>query len=219
MLEQAAARFPTTSARYQAYANALDDWFGLETLQLGAENGPYWAWGFDRNIGENGAVKPTPRDMLDEISRSAGYRLVITDENQIVITEQATAASAYAAELNPEFHGFVQFMMTRWLEADAASGSLGFRTRWWRSSEARDDERPEAIRQWYIQGLETYIAGMESSQNRLGGQYLAERVITPLMAGFDFDEPLVLYTEPPAPPPASSDDTIPQRELVGAPNG
>ncbi len=219
MLEQAAVRFPTTSARYQAYANALDDWFGLETLQLGAENGPYWAWGFDRNIGENGAVKPTPRDMLDEISRSAGYRLVITDENQIVITEQATAASAYAAELNPEFHGFVQFMMTRWLEADAASGSLGFRTRWWRSSEARDDERPEAIRQWYIQGLETYIADMESNQNRLGGQYLAERVITPLMAGFDFDEPLVLYTEPPAPPTATSDDTIPQRELVGAPNG
>ena len=99
MLEQATIRWPTTSARYQAYANTVDDWFGLETLQLGAENGPYWAWGFDRNIGEDGAKKPTPRDMLDEISRAAGYRLEITDENLIIVTKQATAASAYAAEV------------------------------------------------------------------------------------------------------------------------
>ena len=218
MLQQAAVRWPTSSAKYQAYANQADEWFGLETLQLGTEFGPYWAWGFDRNIGEEGINKPTPRDLMDELARAGGYRLVVTDENAVVITEQPTAASAYAAELNPEFYGFVRYMMGRWQEAEASSAAMGFRTRWWRSSEAQDDSRPEAIRQWYVTGLETYTAGL-SERNKLGAQYIAERVITPLMAGYEWDEPLIIYNEPPAPPGVTTDDTLQSQDLIGAPSG
>lgn len=205
-LAQAAARFGEDSARYHAYGRDLDDWFATETYQLGSEFGPYWAWGYDRNVGD--VTRPTPRDMMDEISRAAGYRLVIDDDGSTTMTQQDTAASRYAAELNPQLHGFIQLAMESWREAEAVSLSRGHRGQWWHTSEAEADRRPEILRRWFIARLDEHIATMTDTKARQGAQYIAERVLTPLLAGYDWDDPLVLYTDPPAPPNGAAGDTI-----------
>ena len=59
----------------------------------------------------------------------------------------------------------------------------------------------------------------ERSDRRGDYPYWGANGVVDTIDEFIFDEPLVLYTEPPSLSPANVSDTIPERELAGAPNG
>jgi hypothetical protein len=54
--------------------------------------------------------------------------------------------------------------------------------------------------------MENAAAALTDHKARIGANYIAERVVTPLFAGADFDDPIMFYSKAPAPPVPS--DTV-----------
>jgi len=171
-------------------------WYKVSEIQLTSEAGPYWAVGY--NAVGNAVSKPTYGEAFDEMAQTGGYTLSIKEDGSLEFTEVDTKARDTAIRHNSELQGWVASTIKRWREAQVFAVSEGLGENWWATSEAKDNPLPSMIRQWFMDGVQQDTDALVNLDSKIGATYYTEHIISNVMAGVSWDDPFIVYSDPPS---------------------
>jgi hypothetical protein len=183
-------RFGHGSASYSQYMKQLRSWRTRQRNQQGVQY-----FGVANGELEARIERPASSEYVKEIINKIGV--------------PGTEANTQLKELNPELVGFMEHFRRSWLNAVAESERLGDAVRdepyahtWWLTQEItrplKPGERPggERLRAWFVDSMDYWMnTQMRDQQARLGAQMIMERWMTPMFAGYDLENPLVIPLE------------------------
>jgi len=134
----------------------------------------YWAYG--------------PNSGITGLTSRPSYKEVVGELRGIADPNSKAYASAQAA--NPEVHGFVKAAMDWWASGEQASLNAGFGLQWWSTSAAESGEA-RAMRDAFVSNANLYLSRM-SPEAREHAEWILETIFSPVLEGYDFDNPIVI---------------------------
>ena len=196
-LKQAETRFGKSSASYRQYRDVtLHNWKQNRKKSIAAQYMGFWNpdQPFEQVYGS--LKRPTKGDMWAELEAigSPGS------------PKNLVARSADTDEAN-EMATFIEFIVQdMWPQMEAQSIERSNDASWWRTSYAESPGsrktlyEAEHMRQWFVDGMQQHIEGMQTADGQANARWLADTVMDRLIVGRDWDEDLFLIpSEPPAP--------------------
>ena len=188
----------------------LEDWKQVEANVISFQ---FLSWGEDANL-VGIEERPSFLQYMKEIRTYADPSSSLYDKPTAI----------YMRSVNPELTSFFEETMVLWNQAEQLSQDRTGNVKWWRTSAKTGDMDPgdvdpaANVRSWFLNGVHHYYSQIEDDTARVGAQTFAERILTPLLEGWDFDDPIMLEMEIPQ---LSTDleeeaDTVePQAERTG----
>jgi len=135
-----------------------------------------------------------PGEGLPGVTNRPSYRLVWNELS--LIGDPSSHANAVARKSNPELVGFVEFATAQWQVMEQYALSQGFGHEWWQTSTSTENRAPQ-LREGFVNALNGYVAGMsDEGQNR--AHYVGQFMLSPLLEGFDWDNPVIIAPTTPS---------------------
>ena len=179
--------YPRTRKRQ---LSELENWAERERDTI---TNQFLTWGSDANPVGVGH-RPTFEQYIQELQRFA-------DPTRPNYNPEAAVA---LRDLNPELVGFVEEALLYWNRAELLSQNRGNQVDWWRDTSITRDLDPdlevnpaENTRNWFLNGVNQAANQLTDKTARQGAVWMAERIFTPLLEGYTFDDPIVLDITPP----------------------
>lgn len=133
-------------------------------------------WAFSPGRGVTGlTARPSYKEVIGELR---------------TIATPGTAAYRTAANKSPEVHDFVKFAMEQWTQAEALSQQSDNLLTWWSTSDAKSGEA-QNVRDNFASNINVYLGGM-SQDARTQAEWIVNTIFTPLLTGFDFENPIII---------------------------
>ena len=179
--------YPLTRTRQ---LTELENWAEQERNTISNQ---FLTWGSDANpVGV--AQRPTFEQFIVELQNFG-------DPTRPNYDPEAAAA---LRDLNPELVGFVEEVLLFWNRAELLSQNRGNQVDWWRDTKLTRDLDPileanpaENTRAWFLNGVNQAANQLTDETARQGAVWMAERIFTPLLEGYTFEDPIVLDIMPP----------------------
>lgn len=185
LLEQAAARYggETDNDGYRYIRDEIvGPWYRDATMDVDLQ---YWAY--------------EPGEGVTGLTNRPSYKKVINELKQAATP--GTNAFNSAAGANPQVHEFVKYAMSQWNEVGELSKMLGHDHEWWQSSES-ETTGGKLLRDAVAGNLNAYIQQMRDPLAKERAEWIAASILTPVLQGFDWENPIVIA------PTAPSDELL-----------
>jgi hypothetical protein len=99
-------------------------------------------------------------------------------------------------ELNPALTKMLVEVARLWNQNDKDSREFAHDSSWWHKSQAESEAQPSSMRGVFRDRVTTLARQAPDEETRRAFNWYAETIITPLMNGYDFDDPYIVDSEP-----------------------
>jgi len=135
-----------------------------------------------------------PGEGLPGVTNRPSYRLVWNELSDI--GTPGSRANRVARKSNPELVGFVEFATAQWQIMENYALAQGFGHEWWQTSTSVENRAPQ-LREGFVNALNQYVSGMsDSGQNK--AHYVGQFILSPLLEGFDWENPVIIAPTTPS---------------------
>ena len=101
-----------------------------------------------------------------------------------------------ALKLNPELTGLLTEVSRLWERNNRISEENAHDASWWHESTSESDPTTGAMRSNFLHKVRVLVDKADDEETKRAFQWYADFVITPLMTGYDFDDPFIVDAEP-----------------------
>ena len=135
-----------------------------------------------------------PGEGLAGVTNRPSYRQIWRELEHI--GTPGSKANADLREVDPVLVNFVEYATGLWNEMDSLALEMGYGSKWWQTSESEANGAP-TIRKVYADALNQY-AGSMPPQQQGAARYIGQYYLAPLLAGFDWDNPVIIAPSTPS---------------------